>query len=182
MPLRLPIQRKLFLSHFLAVVLVSGSVGTYFYVSAVKSLVASLRARLQNSAALVSQAIDAQSLAPIQGPEDTGTEAYQNALALLRAFKHTNEDIAFLYIMRLEGERVMFVVDSAETPEFQHVRPGCRSAHPPPCRPPGQLPPCASLTLAARDRCRMTAPGQHPPARAHKRPTRSCQRDPGARC
>lgn len=134
MPLRLPIQRKLFLSHFLAVLLVSGSVGTYFYVSAVRSLVDSLRARLQNSAGLVSQAIDAQSLASIQGPEDTGTEAYQSALALLRAFKHTNEDIAFLYIMRREGDRVLFVVDSDETPkqaqpgrEYTEVVPGLKA-------------------------------------------------------
>lgn len=42
---------KLFLSHLLAVFLVSGSVGTFFYVRAMDNLMRSLQSRLQNSAA-----------------------------------------------------------------------------------------------------------------------------------
>ncbi len=34
MRINLQIQKKLFFSHFLAVILVSGSIGTYFYLSA----------------------------------------------------------------------------------------------------------------------------------------------------
>jgi hypothetical protein len=45
---------KLFLSRFVSVVLVSGSIGIYFYINAIGSLMQSLRPRLQNSAALVS--------------------------------------------------------------------------------------------------------------------------------
>ena len=112
---RFPIQSKLFISHFLAVILVSGSVGTYFYLSAVGSLMQNLQLRLQNTAALVSEVLDANLVREIGSPSDTTTSQYVEALRLLRDLKHTNPDIAFLYIMRLENERVYFVVDSDET-------------------------------------------------------------------
>ena len=117
MNIRLPIQRKLFLSHFFAVVLVSGSIGTYFYLSAAESLMGSLQARLRNSAALVSQTVDARELAGIRGAADVSRPAYRKYLALLRDFKHTNPDVAFLYVMRREGGRVLLVIDKDESEE-----------------------------------------------------------------
>ncbi len=128
--IRLAIQKKFFLSHFLVVLLVSGSTGTYFYLSAADSLMASLKNRLQNSAAMISQAVDAGRLTKIKGPEDTQTPVYRELLHLLRTFKKTNPDIAFLYLMRREGPRVIFVVDSDETAaqalpgrEYQNIVP-----------------------------------------------------------
>ena len=115
MKIRLAIQKKLFLSHFLAVLLVSGSIGTYFYLSAADSLMASLKNRLQNGAAMISQAVDAGRLREIKGPQDIQTPVYRELLHLLRSFKKANPDIAFLYLMRREGPRVVFVVDSDET-------------------------------------------------------------------
>ncbi|MCU0611601.1 MAG: diguanylate cyclase [Candidatus Eisenbacteria bacterium] len=112
---RFPIQSKLFLSHFLAVVLVSGSVGTYFYMSAVRSLLHNLQQRLQNTAALMSQVLDADQIRAIRTDADATRPEYLETLRLLRDLKQTNHDIAFLYIMRLENERVYFVVDSDET-------------------------------------------------------------------
>ena len=113
--IRLAIQKKLFLSHFLAVLLVSGSIGTYFYLSAADTLMASLKNRLQNSAAMISQTVDADRLTEIKGPKDTQSPIYRDLLQLLRSFKKANPDIAFLYLMRREGQRVVFVVDSDET-------------------------------------------------------------------
>jgi diguanylate cyclase (GGDEF)-like protein len=113
--IRLAIQKKLFLSHFLAVLLVSGSIGTYFYLSAADSLMASLKNRLQNSAAMISQVVDAGPLTAIKGPQDIQTPIYRELLRLLRSFKKANPDIAFLYLMRRDGQRVIFVVDSDET-------------------------------------------------------------------
>ena len=115
MKIRLPIGTKLILSHFLAVLLVSGSVGTYFYFSAVESLLRSLQARLQNSAALVSQALDARDFAEIRTESDVSMAAYADALETLRRFRRTNPDIAFLYVMRRVEDQVLFVVDSDET-------------------------------------------------------------------
>ena len=62
MNIRFRYSTKLFLSHILAVLLVSGSVGTFFYVRAMDNLMRSLQSRLQNSAALLSQTIDARDL------------------------------------------------------------------------------------------------------------------------
>ncbi len=45
--------KKLFLSHFLAIVMVSGSIGTYFYQNAIDNLLESVQARLKYSAALL---------------------------------------------------------------------------------------------------------------------------------
>ena len=109
------ISRKLFMSHLLAVFLVSGSIGTYFYLSAVDSLMANLKNRLKSSAALVSQALDARDLDPLRTQKDVSHPVYRRYLESLRGFKKTNPDIAFLYIMRLEKGKVFFVIDSDET-------------------------------------------------------------------
>lgn len=113
--IRLRFGVKLFLSHFVAVLLVSGSIGTYFYVNAIDSLMQSLRSRLQNSASLLSQSIDAGDLESIRTASDIDQKGYRDALERLRRLRRANPDIAFLYIMRLENDRIVFVVDSDET-------------------------------------------------------------------
>jgi HAMP domain-containing protein len=114
--IRLRFGLKLFLSHFIAVVLVSGSVGSYFYFNAIGSLMQSLRSRLQNSAALLSQSIDARELDVILTPADVQREVYQRTLRNLRRLRRANPDIAFLYIMRRGADNLIrFVVDSDET-------------------------------------------------------------------
>jgi len=113
--LQMKFGHKLFLSHFLAVILVSGSVGSFFYFSAIDSLMQSLRSRLKNSAALLSQSIDARDMVPIQTAADIDTEVYKKTLASLRRLRRSNPDIAFLYIMRQEEGKLYFVVDSDET-------------------------------------------------------------------
>jgi diguanylate cyclase (GGDEF)-like protein len=112
------------------VFLVSGSIGTYFYLSAYSSLLNSLQIRLRSSAALISQTLDARTLAEIRAPADTVRPVYRETLDLLRSIKKTNPDIAFLYLMRREGSRVFFVVDSDETSaqalpgrEYKHTLP-----------------------------------------------------------
>ena len=110
--MRVPIRRKLFYSHFVAVVLVSGSIGTFFYKSAVTSLFQSLKARLQYSAGLLSRTLDATVLDSVDSAEDTSLPAYRDSLDLLREFQRANADIAFIYVMRREGDRVLFVLDS----------------------------------------------------------------------
>lgn len=112
---RLRYGSKLFVTHLLAVFLVSGSVGTFFYYSALDSLMRSLRSRLQNSAALLSHAIDALNLDALRGPEDVTQPAYLETLELLRRMRRSNPDIAFLYVMRKADDGAVFVVDSDET-------------------------------------------------------------------
>ncbi|MEW6585439.1 MAG: diguanylate cyclase [Nitrospirota bacterium] len=113
--MKFSIHRKLFLSLFFAVLLVSGSIGTYFYLSAVDSLMQSLQDRLKYSAALISDAVDAAHLTGIRRHEDTTLPEYQETLLRLRGFRRTNPDIAYLYIMRRENDRIFFVIDSDET-------------------------------------------------------------------
>jgi HAMP domain-containing protein len=113
---RLRYSSKLFFSHMLAVFLVSGSVGTFFYVRAMDNLMRSLQSRLLNSAALLSQTIDAADLHGIQSADDRGQAAYLDALEKVRRVRRTNPDIAFLYVMRRADDgTVQFVVDSDET-------------------------------------------------------------------
>lgn len=115
MPMKQSIRLKLFFSHVFAVLLVSGSIGTYFYSSAADSLMDGLKERLQATAALISQTIDADALRSLQSAEDISQPAYVDALQKLREFKRMNPDIAFLYVMRQEREKVFFVIDSDET-------------------------------------------------------------------
>lgn len=106
---------KLFISHLVAVFLVSGSVGTFFYVRAMDNLVRSLKSRLQNSAALLSQSINARDIEAIRSPDDTDLDIYKQSLEKMRRFRRTNPDIAYLYIMRKVGDEIQFVIDSDET-------------------------------------------------------------------
>jgi diguanylate cyclase (GGDEF)-like protein len=110
--MRLTIQSKLFLSHFAAIILISGSVGTYFYQSAIDNLTQALRSRLLNSAALISRGLNIQSLDQIRSVEDINKPVYQKGVAALRAFVQANSEIAFIYVMRKEGDRPVFVLDS----------------------------------------------------------------------
>ena len=112
----LSIRLNLFISHLFAVLLVSGSIGAFFYGSALNSIQAGLEERLQSSAALISQTLDANTLRDARCMSgDTTCPGYVNALGHLRALRRMNPDIAFLYIMRQQGGRVFFVVDSDET-------------------------------------------------------------------
>ena len=109
MNIRISVRTKLFLSHVLIVAFIAGTAGTYFYLSAAESLMDGLKERLQASAGLISQTLDAEALRHIRTEEDTAT------LDQLRALKRMNPDIAFIYVMRLEAEKVFFVIDSDET-------------------------------------------------------------------
>jgi diguanylate cyclase (GGDEF)-like protein len=115
MNLRFSIRSKLFFSHLLAVLLVSGSIGSYFYMSAAESLLRGIQERLQSNAAILSRAVDAGELRQIREPADTSRPTYVHNLELLRHFRRTNTDIAYLYIMRRQGDAVLFVIDSDET-------------------------------------------------------------------
>jgi diguanylate cyclase (GGDEF)-like protein len=127
--MRISIRRKLFYSHFVAVLLVSGSVGTYFYFTAVDSLFRSLQLRLQYSAGLLGRALDAGRLDGIGTTEDVAEPAYIDSLSLLRDFQQANQDVAFIYVMRREGQRVLFVVDSDPSP--RQALPGQEYPNPP---------------------------------------------------
>ena len=111
----LTIRLKLFISHALAVLLVSGSIGAFFYASALNSMQTGLKERLQSSAALISQTLDANTLRDVRCARDITCPGYINALGHLRTLQRMNSDIAFLYIMRQQGGRVFFVVDADET-------------------------------------------------------------------
>jgi methyl-accepting chemotaxis protein len=110
--MRPSIQSKLFLSHFVAIVLVSGSVGAYLYGSAVDSLNDALRSRLQNSAALVSQGLNIEGLDEIRSLQDRDRKVYREGVDALRSFLKANPDIAFIYVMRKVGTQAEFVLDS----------------------------------------------------------------------
>jgi len=105
-------RTKLFFSHFAAILLVSGSVGTYFYTSSVESLMHSLQSRLKNSAALISQGFEADHLDLLKSPDDINLSSYQDGVNSLRDFVRANPDIAFIYVMRYDNGRVYFVLDS----------------------------------------------------------------------
>jgi diguanylate cyclase (GGDEF)-like protein len=110
--MRFTIQSKLFFSHFAAIILVSGSVGTYFYQSAIENLTESLRSRLQNSASLISRGFEVESLDAIREVADMNLPRYKEGVAALRGFVQSNPDIAFIYVMRQEAGRAVFVLDS----------------------------------------------------------------------
>jgi diguanylate cyclase (GGDEF)-like protein len=104
--------KKLFLSHFLAIILVSGSIGSYFYENAIDNLLGSLQARLKYSAALLSSAANPNELDQIVSPADKSRESYKKGVAHLRELVASNPDFAFIYVMRRDGTDIRFVLDS----------------------------------------------------------------------
>jgi diguanylate cyclase (GGDEF)-like protein len=104
--------KKLFLSHFVAIILVSGSIGSYFYQNAIDNLLGSLQARLKYSAALLSTSVDPAELDQIVSPAEKGLDSYKKGVAHLRELVASNPDIAFIYVMRRDGADIRFVLDS----------------------------------------------------------------------
>jgi diguanylate cyclase (GGDEF)-like protein len=127
--MRIAIKTRLFLSHFLAVVLVSGSIGTFFYLNAMDSLLENLKARLTSTAAMAAESIDIKSLDSVRSGDDASSEAYIQALEVLRRLRRTNPDIAYIYVMRKEGTKVVFVLDSDKSSE--QALPGTGYPNPP---------------------------------------------------
>ncbi|MEJ2479327.1 MAG: diguanylate cyclase [Acidihalobacter sp.] len=115
--MRSSLRVKLFLSHFAAILVVSGSVGTYFYFSARDTVLKGLQGRLSNSAALVGRSLEADGLDRIVSPRQITDPTYLGYLSRLRSLRASNPDIAYLYIMRRAGDKVYFVVDSDSTQE-----------------------------------------------------------------
>ncbi len=131
MKFRMSIRLKLFLSHLCAILFVSGSIGTIFYTSAMDSLISGVKERLEASAALISHTIDADDLDSIRTAEDMSQPIYIQTLDKLRELRRMNSDIAYMYIMKQVGDRIVFVVDSDETErqaipgqEYTHRFPG----------------------------------------------------------
>lgn len=110
--MRLTIQSKLFLSHFAAIILVSGSVGSYFYHSAIENLMDALQSRLKNSASLIGHGLESAKLDEIRDQQDMERPSYQQYIKQLRGYVKTNPDIAFIYVMRKVGNQAVFVLDS----------------------------------------------------------------------
>jgi diguanylate cyclase (GGDEF)-like protein len=110
--MRFTIQTKLFLSHFAAIILVSGSVGSYFYHSAIENLMNALQSRLKNSASLIGHGLELAKLDDIRDQQDMVRPSYQQYIKQLRGYVKTNPDIAFIYVMRKVGNQAVFVLDS----------------------------------------------------------------------
>ena len=110
--MRFTIQTKLFLSHFAAIILVSGSVGSYFYHSAIENLMDALQSRLKNSASLISSSLQDAHLDQIREEKDVALPNYQHYVKQLRDYVKTNPDIAFIYVMRKVDDKAAFVLDS----------------------------------------------------------------------
>ncbi len=110
--MKISIRYKLFLSHFLAIMLVSGSIGSYFYSNAIDNLIESLQSRLKYSAALLSYSFTPSELENIRTELDVESEEYRALKQRIEALANTNPDIEFVYVMRLEGNAVSFVLDS----------------------------------------------------------------------
>jgi diguanylate cyclase (GGDEF)-like protein len=110
--MRLTIQTKLFVSHFAAIILVSGSVGSYFYHSAIENLMEALQSRLKNSASLISSSLQEAQLDEIRQEKDKQLPSYQQYVKQLRSYVKTNPDIAFIYVMRKVDNKAAFVLDS----------------------------------------------------------------------
>lgn len=110
--MKISIRYKLFLSHFLAILLVSGSIGSFFYTAALNNLTESLQARLKYSAAILSHSFDAKALDAIRTAPEEQAEMRDAYLLKVQAMVASNPDVAFIYVMSLSDGQVRFVLDS----------------------------------------------------------------------
>ncbi|MEM9160547.1 MAG: hypothetical protein AAGB46_15980 [Verrucomicrobiota bacterium] len=113
----LSLSKKLFLSHFLSIVLVSGTVTAFLFSGAKSNLREQLKLRMESSAALISGYVDARSLDKIVDEKDIVDSGYLEILSDLRAAARSNDDISYIYVMRKVGDEIQFVVDSDESEE-----------------------------------------------------------------
>lgn len=110
--MKISIRYKLFLSHFFAILLVSGSIGSFFYTAAINNLTESLRSRLKYSAAILSHTFLPGDLDTIRLREEGSEALRQDYIKKLQALVESNPDIAFIYAMSLADGQVRFILDS----------------------------------------------------------------------
>ena len=114
--MKFSIRYKLFLSHFLAIMFVSGSIGSLFYSAAIDNLTESLRSRLQYSAAILSQTFDVSELDQIRMGQNRQSALSDNYIDKMRRLIQSNTDIEFIYVMYEVDGQVYFILD-ADTEE-----------------------------------------------------------------
>jgi diguanylate cyclase (GGDEF)-like protein len=110
--MRLTVRGRLFLSHFLSALLVSGSILGVVYVMAVQNLAAGSQSRVAGTAALIGQTLDATEIETVADASDPSHATYQRYLSKLHHLAHTTPDIKRLAVMRHSWGRVYDVVDS----------------------------------------------------------------------
>jgi len=113
--MRLSIRARLFLSHFLATVLVSGGILAVVYITAQQSLTASSRSQVSSTAALIGQTLDATVMETFAATQDA-SPAYQRALSRIHYLAHTTPNIERISVMRQDGNRVYWVLDANGPP------------------------------------------------------------------
>lgn len=110
--MNLSMYKKIFFSHFSAIVLVVGCMGMYLYMLSMDNLLHSLQSRLLSSTALLSQSFDAHELSGLRQSRDKDKQVYHSNLKRLRDMMKSNPDIAYLYVMRRDKNKALFVLDS----------------------------------------------------------------------
>ncbi|WP_291319686.1 adenylate/guanylate cyclase domain-containing protein [Desulfonatronospira sp.] len=103
---------KIFLLLFVAAFTISGATGSYFYYQARQSLLESIQSQLLTAAKSFSGLISGEDLETLKSPEDMDSSAYSRVQEVLYQITQTNDDFLFAYTMRIQDNKVMFVVDS----------------------------------------------------------------------
>ncbi len=103
---------KLILGILAIAFLASGATGSYFYLQAKKAVISSLRQELMASAIIASKLIDGNTLQNLVNTNQSSSSQYKRIQETLGTIAQTNEEFLYAYTMRLNNDRVEFIVDS----------------------------------------------------------------------
>jgi hypothetical protein len=83
------------------------------------------RSRLKARTAAVADSLDVGSIRALTGSSaDEGTPGFDRLVAQLRGYRKANSDVRFIYLMGLQDNEVIFLLDSADPASFDYSPPG----------------------------------------------------------
>lgn len=103
---------KLFLGILFIAVMASGATGSYFYLQARAAMLDSIHDQLKATAKISAMLVDGDVLRELTETEQMTSAKYLEIQELMGIIAQTSDEYLFAYTMRLQGGRVLFIVDS----------------------------------------------------------------------
>ena len=103
---------KIFLGLLIINFFITGATGSYFYIQSKEALYRTIKKELLAISQIASKIIPGDLLEKLTKPQDMNTPEYKKIQDIISKIENSNDEILYVYTMRLEGSKVTFIVDS----------------------------------------------------------------------
>lgn len=103
---------KIFLGILIINFFITGATGSYFYSQSKEALYRTIKKELLAISQIASKIIPGDLLEKLTTPQDMNRVEYRKIQQIISKIENSNDEILYVYTMRLQGSKVTFIVDS----------------------------------------------------------------------